>query len=176
VIVIVPPDGGTVEELALSVMFAGPLTVIRSVVDFAPTRAVTVASRFVVSCTWASPLASVVATVADKVPASVENVTGVLISLFPAASSTEAMSVTVPPLAGTDVELALSTTLSVAAPPTVIRTALLLFVADGVVVPVPPPLPSPLLGGGVVVLLVPPDVAITSARPETSPAMNVVTA
>jgi len=141
---------------------------ILSVADFAAARAVTLASRFVVSSTLASPLASVFATVADKVPASDEKFTGILRSLLPLMSRTDAIRVTVPPPTGTCVGEAFNTTVSDAAAPTVIFTELL-PAAVGVVPPVPPPVdgvPAP----------IEPEDAVTSATPETSPATNVVTA
>ena len=93
---------------------------ISSVADLEPARAVTVALRFVFRSTRASPLASVVATVADRLPPVVEKLIGVFRSLLPLMSITDAISVTVPPPDGTDVALALSTTVSEAAAPTVI--------------------------------------------------------
>ena len=105
VVPIAPVVGLTVSEIA-------PPGVICAVPDTVPARAVTVVAPLVTSSTVASPFAFVVACVADNVPAVVEKLTGTLASLLPLASSTTAVSVTVPPLGGTVDGFALSATVA----------------------------------------------------------------
>jgi hypothetical protein len=132
-----------------------------AVAVFEPAAAVTVAVRFVVNCTRASPVLSVFATLAESVPAVVLNVTGIPTRRLPFVSSTVAINATVPPLGGTVDGDAVSARLFAAAAPIVMSSWLL----DPVVGVVPP----------VVVLLPPaaPDVARIVAVPDTSPALKV---
>ena len=148
---------------------AETLTVVVAV--FEPALTVTVAVRFVVNVTLALPLASVIATVDDSVPAVVLNVTGTPTRRFPFASSAVAISVTVPPVDGTFDGEAETTTVLTFAPPIVIERAAPPPELDalGVVVP-----PVPVLG--VDVPLAVPEVARISAVPDSVPAVNVATA
>jgi hypothetical protein len=88
------------------------------------TAAVTTDSRFVVSCTVAWPLTSVVAEPALSVPWVLEKVTGTLANGRLPVATTLAVTVTVPPLAGTLAGAARTETPVTAAAPTVIVTAL----------------------------------------------------
>jgi len=92
---------------------------------FEPTEAVTVAVWFVVSCTRASPLLSLVAAELDSDPFVVLKVTGTPVRRLPLASIADAMIVTVPPPEGTVDGDALTTTAFEAAAPIVICTTLL---------------------------------------------------
>ena len=68
----------------------------------APTLAVTVAGRLVVSTVVATPSASAVASDVDKTPAVVEKLTGAELSALPLMSKTDAVMVVEPPVLGTD--------------------------------------------------------------------------
>jgi hypothetical protein len=142
---------------------------VTAVLVLAPAEAVTDAVRVVVRVVRACPLASVIAVGLLSCPSDEANVTRIPDKLRPAADTTVASKSTVPPAAGTEPGFAARRTVSTAAAPTVIRTLLLPVVVVPpfpLPLPVPVPVPDPM----------PPDVAVTSARPDESPATNVETA
>jgi hypothetical protein len=124
-----------------------------------PAVAVTLAVRLVVSVVWALPVASVLTSDGETVPASAVKVTGTLPKRLPLASATVAVIVDVPPLAETVVGFAVTVTPPTAAAPMAILTT---FAAVVVVVPLVV----------VVVAPAPPDVAVIVAVPDAVPALN----
>src|SRR5688572_3660272 len=156
---------------------AGPGTPVTfAVAVLVPAATLISVSPFVVNVTRASPWASVAAVVALSVPREAEKLTGMFASSRPPVPTTVAITLTVAPALFETVDgFARTVTVSTAALPTEISTTLLLVaVVVGVVVP----LPGVLGVLGVVVVLppAPPDVARTSATPESLPAKNVVVA
>ncbi len=135
-----------------------------AVAVFVPAVIVTVAVWFVLSIDVASPSTFVVAMTGESVPWSVLNATGTPASPLLLTSSTVATIVAVPPSCDTLEGLAVATTVVAAAAPIMIDTPV-------PAVPVVPP------AGGV-----PPDVpdveaepenALTTAVPETDPALKI---
>src|SRR5215211_7770403 len=121
-------------------------TVTVTLLSLPPALAVTSAVRVVLSVTRASPLESVFAVCAERVPAVVLNVTGTSLMRLPDASIAEATIVAVPPVDGRLDGEAVTVTAFVAAPPIRISSTLV------GVVPVPP--------------VAPPDVARICAVPD----------
>ncbi len=117
-----------------------------------PAETVMLVVLFVVSCTRASPLASVTAVFALSVPKSLEKLRGVLLIGLLLASKRPATTVTVPPVMGTLVGSVRTVTRSAAAVPTFTLTPPALL------------LPDPVLAD--------PENALMTAVPD-GPAMNV---
>jgi type II secretory pathway pseudopilin PulG len=139
------------DEVAGGVVVPGVVPVLGAVVLATPAAAVTVACRFVVTVVCARPLASELTTEAPTLPALVVNVTGTDGKTFPLVSNTVAVTVTVPPAAGTVLGLASSRMPPTAAEPIAILMA--------------PFAPTP----------TPPDIAVMVAVPEVVPARNFTT-
>ena len=132
-----------------------------------PVVAVTVAAALVVSVVLACPDESVVAVLLDNVPTSVVNATGTPDSPLPLRSSTVAVIVDEPPLAGTLVGFALREIEDAAAPPILIDR---LFGVLAVLPLVPLPLDE------LAPRLAAPELAVMLATPDCDPATKVTVA
>ena len=161
------PDDGCV-GFSDNVRLFAPAAFTVTVAVFEPAAAVTVAVWFVVNCTVALPLASVLADEDDSEPAVLLNVTGTPTRRLPFASSADAIIDTVPPAGGTVDGDALTRTEFVFAAPIVMSTTLL----DVGMVAVPPLVPPvvPELGADAALPPADPEIARISATPDAASA------